>query len=265
MLGLPGMNPARDFEDFERLFADPAFRPDMLKIYPTLVLPGTPLFDDWKAGRYDPYDLSTCVDLLAREKAILPPWVRIQRIQRDIPARLIAAGVRTSNLRQCALHRLAERGQRCRCLRCREVGRRALPDPNRFRLKETGYGAGRGRETFLEWSDPETEAVAGFLRLRFPSSETDGGLDAPVIRELKVLGTEVPIGQPGAGMATYQHQGFGRSLVRRAEELAEEAGFRRIRVLSAVGTREYYRRLGYAPAGPLMEKSLFALRNALPC
>ena len=110
MLGLPGMDPERDLADFRRLWGDPDFRPDFLKIYPTLVLPGTALFEEWSAGRYEPYETATAADLLASMKRELPPWVRIQRIQRDIPARLIAAGVRTSNLRQIALARLAAGG-----------------------------------------------------------------------------------------------------------------------------------------------------------
>lgn len=256
MLGLPGMDPERDFADFRRLFDDPEFRPDFLKIYPTLVLPGTALFDDWRAGRYQPYDTETAADLLARMKAALPPWVRIQRIQRDIPSRLIADGVRTSNVRELALARLAEEGRACRCLRCREAGRRASPPPGSFRMFETEYLASDGREVFLSFEEPETDTVAGFLRLRFPSDRTAGGLPAPVIRELKVVGREVPVGTPGGGPAEYQHHGFGRALLARAEEKTRESGFDRIFVTSAVGTREYYRPLGYAVDGPHMAKPL---------
>jgi elongator complex protein 3 len=261
MLGLPGMDPAKDLADFERLFASEEFRPDMLKIYPTLVLPGTELYEDWKAGRYAPYELDAAADLLAEMKRRLPPWVRIQRIQRDIPARLIAAGVRTSNIRQHALRRLAARGERCRCLRCREAGRRGTPPAAAFELDEIAYPAGGGMEHFLQWQEPGSECLAGFLRLRVPSSRTDGGLRAPVIRELKVVGREVAIGASGAESDAYQHRGFGRSLVERAEAIARSAGFDAIHVLSAVGTREYYRRLGFAPEGPHMTKPLFAGRN----
>jgi elongator complex protein 3 len=262
MLGLPGMDPAQDLRDFRRLWEEPDHRPDMIKIYPTLVLPGTELFEDWKAGRYVPYDTPTAVALLCELKEILPPWVRIQRIQRDIPARLIAAGVRASNVRQLALARLAAEGHRCRCLRCREPGRRASPDPGAFRLTETNYEASGGRELFLAWEDPETDTVAGFLRLRFPSDRTDGGLDAPVIRELKVLGPEVPVGNPGGREREYQHRGFGRRLLEAAEALAARAGFSKVYVMSAVGTRGYYRARGYAQDGPHMAKVLFAGRNA---
>jgi len=256
MLGLPGMDPDRDLADFTRLFDDPAFRPDFLKIYPTLVLPGTPLYDDWKAGRYQPYDTPTAARLLARMKAILPPWVRIQRIQRDIPSRLIADGVRTSNLRELALARLREEGRHCRCLRCREAGRRAAPAPTAFQPFRLEYPAAGGREVFLSFEAPEADTVAAFLRLRFPSDGTPGGLTAPVIRELKVVGREVPVGAAGGGSGEYQHRGFGRGLIERAEEEARAAGFDRIYVTSAVGTREYYRARGFSPDGPWMSKGL---------
>jgi elongator complex protein 3 len=261
MLGLPGMNPERDLADFRRLWEEEAYRPDLLKIYPTLVLPGTGLYDDWTAGRYAPYDTATAADLIASLKRSLPPWVRIQRIQRDIPARLIAAGVRASNVRELALARLRAEGRSCRCLRCREAGRRATPPVDSFELTTTEYAAGGGKEVFLAWEDPGTDTVAGFLRLRIPSGRTDGGLDAPVIRELKVVGSEVPVGAAGVRPAEYQHRGFGRSLLEAAEARARSEGFRTVYVTSAVGTREYYRARGYARAGPHMAKGVFAGHN----
>jgi elongator complex protein 3 len=230
----------------------------MLKIYPTLVLPGTGLYEEWKAGRYVPYDTNTAATLLAQIKGILPPWVRIQRIQRDIPARLIAAGVRTSNLRQVALRKLAEGGGKCRCLRCREAGRSESPPVESFQPCTSRYEAGGGVEEFLSFEDPVTDTVGAFLRLRFPSEITDGGLASPVIRELRTLGSEVDVGAvPGEGSA-YQHRGFGKALVTRAEGSARSAGHDRLYVMSAIGTRAYYRRLGFEPDGPHMAKRLFA-------
>lgn len=258
MPGLPGMDPDRDAEDFERLFRDPAFRPDFLKIYPTLVLPGTLLHQEWVEGRYAPYDTATAAGLLSRIKARLPPWVRIQRIQRDIPARLIAAGVRSGNLRQLALARLAQEGGRCRCLRCREVGRRATPRPDTLLLTRQSYEAGGGREEFLAFEDPETDAVGGFLRLRLPTGE--GGPREPVIRELKVLGPEIPVGSSPRSGLEMQHRGFGKRLVAEAEQLARDSGARSIRVTSGVGTREYYARLGFVRDGPNQVKPLVSPR-----
>ncbi|MGI0070821.1 MAG: elongator complex protein 3, partial [Thermoplasmata archaeon] len=261
MIGLPGMDPARDLADFDRLWQEDDFRPDLLKIYPTLVLPGTPLYDDWSAGRYVPYDTATAVEVLAEMKRRVPPWVRIQRIQRDIPSRLVAAGVRASNVRQKALARLRADGGDCRCLRCREAGRRATPPVEAFQLGRSEYTANGGREVFFAWEDPTTDTVAGFLRLRFPSSQTEGGLAEPVIRELKVVGSEVAVGTPAGRPTDYQHRGFGRSLLDAAESEARVAGFGGIYVTSAVGTREYYRTHGYGRAQPHMRKPLCAARN----
>jgi elongator complex protein 3 len=256
MLGLPGMDPDRDLSDFRKLFTDPDFRPDMLKIYPTLVVPGTALYEDWKAGRYEPYDTETAAELLAREKAELPPYVRIQRIQRDIPARLIAAGVRHGNLRQIARDRLRAQGRRCRCLRCREPGRGAIPDPAALEFRSESYEASGGTEHFLSWEDRTTDCLVGFLRLRFPGTNTLGGLSEPVVRELKVLGAEVPVDVAAHQRGEFQHRGLGRLLLGAGEAAARAAGYPSLYVMSAVGTREYYRKLGYSRRGPWMARSL---------
>ena len=256
MLGLPGMDPAADLADFSRLWDEEAFRPDFLKIYPTLVLAGTPLHDDWRAGRYAPYETERATELLARLKRAVPSWVRIHRIQRDIPARLIAAGVRASNLRELARARLAAEGSRCRCLRCREVGTDPGPGPARFQIRRIDYAAAGGLESFFSFEEPDGDRVAGFLRLRRPSGRTDGGLSVPVIRELKVLGPEVPVGGVPPDGGAFQHRGFGRRLLAAAEATAREGGYDTLAVTSAVGTREYYRRQGFRPAGPWMAKTL---------
>jgi len=256
MLGLPGMSPERDLEGFRRLWSEEAYRPDFLKIYPTLVLPGTALYDDWRAGRYLPYDVETAADLLAAIKREVPPWVRIHRIQRDIPARLIAAGIRTSNLRQVALQRLARVGGRCRCLRCREPGRGATPPPEELTLERLDYGAGRGRETFLSFEHRPTDRCAAYLRLRFPPDPPGEGLPEPVVRELKVLGRELAVGEAPRAAETYQHRGLGTRLLAEAEALSRRAGYRRLYVTSAVGTREYYLARGYAREGPYVVRPL---------
>jgi elongator complex protein 3 len=257
MPGLPGMDMSRDVEDFHRLFQDDTFRPDMLKIYPCLVLRGTGLYEEWKSGRYAPYDDETAAETLARIKVELPRYVRIQRVQRDIPARLIVAGVRKSNLRQLALRRLESRGLKCPCLRCREAGRsRRIRDLADLKLVRQEYPASGGREIFLSWEDPDTEALAGYLRVRIPAGDVPGGVRDPVIREVKVLGTEVPVQSPASGSNAVQHRGLGRGLIREAEEEARAMGASRIFVISAVGTREYYRGLGFERDGPWMSKAL---------
>ncbi|MCL5984927.1 MAG: tRNA uridine(34) 5-carboxymethylaminomethyl modification radical SAM/GNAT enzyme Elp3 [Candidatus Thermoplasmatota archaeon] len=256
MPGLPGMDPAKDLADFGTLFQDERFQPDMLKIYPCLVMRGTPLYDEWKRGEYRPYDTDTAARLLADVKEHLPRYVRIQRVQRDIPARLIADGVRKSNLREIALALLHSRGKRCPCLRCREVGRRAVPQTlEELELRRIEYAAGHGREVILSLEDPATDTLAGFLRLRFPS-RGGPGLPYPMIRELKVLGIEVPVGGEAQNAASAQHRGYGQKLIAEAAEIARSAGAGRMAVISAVGTRGYYARLGFVPEGPWMSKPL---------
>ena len=129
MIGLPGMTPELDLADFSRIFDSPDFRPDFLKIYPTLVLPGTPLYADWKSGAYVPDDTETAVRVLAGMKRAVPPWVRIHRIQRDIPSRLIAAGVRTSNVRELAMARLRDVGTPLPLPSMPRSGTALLPSP----------------------------------------------------------------------------------------------------------------------------------------
>ena len=261
MLGLPGATPATDLEDFRRITRDPAFVPDMLKIYPTLVVPMTRLHAEWERGEYTPYDTETAVALLAEMKRQIPPWIRIQRIQRDIPSRNLAAGVRASNLRELVRDRLRSMGHYCRCLRCREAGRRATPPLSEFALVRQGYRSAGGVELLLSWEAPREDVVAGFLRLRIPDDGDSNPLPAPIIRELKVLGAEVPVGQAGNGPSDYQHHGLGRRLIEAAEEESRDRGFDRLYVLSAVGTRRYYEASGFQRADPHMVKSLFAARN----
>jgi elongator complex protein 3 len=252
MPGLPGMDEKKDVDDFARLFSDEDFRPDMLKIYPCLVVRGTPLYDEWKKGLYKPYDSETAARLLATVKESLPRYVRIQRVQRDIPARLIVDGVRKGNLRQLALAILASRGKRCPCLRCRELGRNFTPkNLDRIELKRQEYHAGGGREVFLSLEDGDTDALAGYVRLRFPS-KGGTGMAEPVIRELKVLGVEVPVGGFAEGVTQVQHRGFGQRLVRAAMEEATASGASKLFVLSAVGTRAYYAKMGFKTDGPWM-------------
>ncbi len=258
MPGLPGMDPRRDREDFRTLFAQEDFRPDLLKIYPCLVLAGTPLADVWASGAYQPYETETAAELLADIKEDLPPYVRIHRVQRDIPSRLILAGVRKSNLREIALARLRSRGKHCPCLRCREVGRRAAPPgEERWELHRREYPAQGGREVFLSYEDPSQDRVAGYLRLRFPRGGVPGALNDPVIRELKVLGMEVPlVAGPERLPEAWQHRGLGRGLVQAAEEEARGCGASRLAVIAAVGTRPYYARLGFERFGSWMAKPL---------
>lgn len=257
MPGLPGATPQMDVEAFGRVMQDPDFRPDMVKIYPTLVIEGTRLYEQWRRGEYEPYTTEVAADVVARCKRLVPPWVRIQRVERDIPTHEIEAGVEKSNLRQLAVERLRTvYGEECRCIRCREVGRRAPPDEDSVELRMTEYEASGGREAFVAAEDAGGTLV-GFVRARLlgrphrPELEAGGA----IVRELKVYGTVVPIGQDGSGR--WQHQGWGRRLMEAVEVHARDAwGSRSMAVLPGVGVREYYRKLGYEDRGPYLEKRL---------
>lgn len=247
MPGLPGSSPKKDLESFKRVFSDPDFRPDMLKFYTTLVVAGTQLYDMWKAGQYEPYDVEKATALLADMKAIVPEYVRIQRIQRDIPAPQIAAGILKSNIRELVQDRLVETGRKCRCIRCREVGQNevVLKDLSAVRLSDTCYEASDGQEDFINLT--YEDSLIGYVRLR-----TDGSTMA-TIRELKVFGKVASIGVQGED---WQHRGFGKELVEVAESKAIKLGAKRIRVTSGVGVRGYYRQMGYELEGPYMVKDL---------
>jgi elongator complex protein 3 (tRNA carboxymethyluridine synthase) len=260
MPGLPGADPRTDLADLKRIFEDEELRPDMTKIYPTLVVPGTSLARQQEAGLYEPYDLETVVELLSEMKRDVPPWHRIMRIQREIPSHEISGGVRNGNLRQLVLQRVAEKGFRCRCIRCREV---ALNDPDaldgdeRLRYQELRYSASSGSEVFGSYEYERSGLIAGFFRMRLPSDRAHRRelASAAVVRELRVYGPAVGVGR--RNLKAWQHRGLGAVLMHRAEGIAGvDLGVNDLLVISAVGTRNYYRRLGYERMGPYMAKSL---------
>jgi len=251
MPGLPGADIDADMESFCTIFNDESFRPDMLKIYPTVVLKGTGLYDMWKRGEYAPMTTADAVHLIAGVKRIVPPWVRIQRIQREIEVSLIEAGLDKGHLRDLARLELAHAGEKCRCIRCREVGltNRSMHADD-IVLRRTDYRASGGIETFLSLEHIDGETLVGYLRMRSCDSGT-------FLRELKVFGEVVPFEGPPEGK--WQHQGHGRRLVAECERIAsEELDADLLKVTSGVGAREYYRRLGYVLEEPYMVKSLRA-------
>jgi elongator complex protein 3 len=262
MPGLPGSDFQKDLASFRTLFEDQRFRPDMMKIYPCLVMEGTELYDWWKRGTYKAYDTEQAIELIARVKQFVPPWVRIMRVQREFPVQLIIAGPKKGNLRELALKRLTEKGEKCRCIRCREVGHKALKEkvtvrPDRVRVLTKEYDASGGREFFIAFEEPEADILIGYLRLRIPSGkahrrEVDSA--TAIIRELHVYGQEVPVGLRYQG--AWQHTGLGRRLLLEAESLAQRQGATRILVLSALGTKGYYKRAGYGYTGAYMGKAL---------
>ncbi len=246
MPGLPDSTPEDDIKAFETLFEDPRFKPDMIKIYPTLVIKGTRLFDIWKKGNYKPLSTEEAAEIVAKMKAIVPPYVRIQRVQRDIPSPLVEGGVKHSNLRQYSKRVLEELEGKCRCIRCRESGRIGNDiEIDEIELKIMEYDAQNGREHFLEFS--ASDILAAYARLRIAPAHP------PTIRELKVVGEMTPIDQNGSSL---QHTGYGKGLVAECERLASKSGSDIIRVTSGIGAREYYRNLGYHLRENYMVKSL---------
>jgi elongator complex protein 3 len=252
MPNLPGSTIELDKKMFRTLFSDPRFMPDFLKIYPTLVTPGSEIEEHWKRGDYLPYPEDEMIDLVAYAKSLIPEFTRLQRIQRDIPAKLIVAGSRHSNFRQLAQNRLKATGMRCRCIRCREIGR--LPSIAEPGLNVLKYMCCGGQEHFI--SAVSDDSLIGFSRIRFPSGVYCNELEnAALLRELHVYGNLVSVGK-NAESEEWQHRNFGRTLINRAEEISLDAGFTRLAVMSGIGVRPYYHRLGYERNGPYMIKEL---------
>ncbi|MFC6904154.1 tRNA uridine(34) 5-carboxymethylaminomethyl modification radical SAM/GNAT enzyme Elp3 [Halalkalicoccus tibetensis] len=255
MPGQPGMSLDMCEEDFRQLFEDSNWRPDYLKIYPNIVVRGTRTYDQWRRGEFEPLTNEQATELVAKVKSMLPKYVRLQRVQRDIPADFIDAGVWKSNLRQLARQRMEEHGWSCDCIRCREVGMNDT-EPESVELDVMSYEAAGGTEKFISFEDPDNDLLIGFCRLRFPKDPVRRELEnAALIRELHVYGNELGMGI--ASDADWQHKGYGRRLMETAEDLAADAGFGKVSVISGIGAREYYRnKLGYRQDGPYVSKQL---------
>jgi elongator complex protein 3 len=261
MPDLPNTGWERDIEGFRELFENPWFRPDGIKLYPTLVIRGTGLYELWKTGAYKNYPPEVLVDLTARILALVPPWTRIYRIQRDIPMPLVTSGVEHGNLRELALARVRELGLVCRDVRTREVGIKDIHHrvtPDQVELLRRDYTANGGWETFLSYEDPAQDILVGLLRLRKCSAATfrpELQGRCSMVRELHVYGTAIPVN--ARDPSKFQHQGFGTLLMEEAERIArDEHGSTKLAVISGVGVRHYYRKLGYYLEGPYMVKDL---------
>jgi elongator complex protein 3 len=293
MPNLLGATPASDRQDFARLWSDPALRPDELKIYPCSIIEGTDLHRIWQAGGYTPYGDHELVQLVAECKAMIPPYCRVNRVFRDIPADDIVAGSKRSNLRQLVHVYMSAHGMACRCIRCREV-RGAPVDGGSLSLSVTSYHTTSTVEHYLGYETREGK-LAGFLRLSLPRREPasvdvrgsaglaagqgprqvgdsggQGGMAGDVqrtvwevlpeiagsamIRELHIYGPSLGIGKVSAGEA--QHLGLGRRLVAEAMRRARAAGYDRLAVIAAIGTRTYYEGLGFTRGELYMSAAL---------
>lgn len=267
MPNLPGSNIDMDLKTFKTIYSDPRFKPDMLKIYPCLVVRDTELFDMWTKGLYKPYPLDETINLLVEAFSIIPKWIRIQRVQRDIPVQYIEAGVKKSNLRQLVHKRLKSLNLRCNCIRCREVGlvklkENRIPKPENIKLNKTIFEASEGHEIFLSFEDEFENILIGYLRLRIPSDRAFRKeiIEKPssIVRALHVYGPVVPVGKEKLkNQKHWQHKNIGFKLLKKAEEISrKEFDLKKILVISGIGVREYYKKFGYKKDGAYVSKYL---------
>ena len=239
MPGLPGSNLKNDFEDLRKLFSDENLRPDMLKIYPTVVLENTGLAKLYENNLYSPYSESELVDLLVQVKKIVPPWVRIMRIQREINSDLIVGGPKVSNLRQLLKRKLYDLGIICECIRCREAGLKTECQEFEPELRRIDYKSSNGLETFLSFEDLRKRLLFGFLRLRklynpHRKELQDNGKSCAVVLELHVYGQMIDVGKKD--FKAYQHKGIGSQLLKTAERIVEnEYGLSKISIITRLG------------------------------
>ncbi len=248
MPGLPGSSMKKDVLMFKKLFSDEKLKPDALKIYPTMVMKGTKLYDYWKKKKYIPMTTEKAVKVIVSGKKYVPEYCRIMRVQRDIPKQAISAGVNMTNLRQ-----VIEKKVVCRCIRCREPRNRKV-NFEKIVLKRYDFLASESKEIFLSFEDTENDILIGFCRLRlikesFRKEIKKGDLG---IRELHVYGKLTGIGEKG----DIQHKGYGKRLILEAEKIAKELGSKQVHIISGIGVREYYYKLGYKVNGVYVSKKI---------
>lgn len=255
MPGLPGSTPKRDFEMFKALFEGPKFQPDMLKIYPTVVLKNSELYDIWKKKKYVPLTNQAFEKLVVKIKnEAITPYVRIARLIRDVPTPSIVAGPTVSNLRQIIIPQ-----SNCPCIRCREVGAGYLVKEE-IVLDRIDYDASDGKEIFLQYVSPDKKKLFALLRLRIPSNNNSDHFisalkNSAIIREVHTYGKLTKINTKDS--TSPQHIGLGKKLLIEAERIAkQEYGFKKIVVISGVGVRNYYRKQGYRLQDSYMVKRL---------
>jgi elongator complex protein 3 len=264
MPNLPGSSLKKDEKMFVELFTNPSFQPDLLKIYPCTVLKNSPLYKVYQQGRYEPYTQKQLINLLLKIKRNIPPYIRIQRIIRDIPSTSIVAGNHVSNLRQ-----ILDQQKVCRCIRCREIrdsrvsnlssrSGDLLGDPG-LKLTRYDYDASNGKEIFLSFED-RNDRLHALLRLRMPSFDTASLKSIlPILRNSALI-REVHTYGEIAGLSQdkkIQHRGLGKKLIRKAEKITkQEFGLRKMAIISGIGVRNYYRQLGYKLRSSYMIKRL---------
>ena len=254
MPNLPGSTPQKDEKMFRELFTNPGFQPDQLKIYPCAVLKTASLYKLWKQGKYKPYTEKQLIDLLVKIKEKIPPYVRIVRMIRDIPAQSIVAGNKVSNLREVIARKMKSENKKCRCIRCREIKNQELRIKNQELIRRE-YNASGGKEIFLSFEDTKNDKILAFLRLRLPNSWMLSEIkNCAIIRELHTYGQTLALSQETKN--AQQHKSLGKRLMEEAEKITKtETEYKKIAVIAGIGVREYYKKLGYKPKGTYMVKS----------
>ena len=249
MVGLPGIG-TRELDGLKELFLNEDFKPDMLKLYPCMVMKGTELYKEWKNGKYNPLTTEKAAEVIAEFKRYVPEYCRIMRVQRDIPSYATEAGPGRTNLRQYVNKILEDKKIKCRCIRCREIGRNIKK--GKVKLKVFEYKASKGKEFFISLEDDNS--LYGFCRLRFPSEflRKEITKDSALIRELHVYGELTELGEKGK----VQHKGYGKLLLKKAEEISRKNKKNKIVVISGIGVREYYKNLLYKKEGAYMVKEI---------
>ncbi len=250
MPNLPVSTPKRDLEMFDEVFNNPAFKPDYLKIYPLAILEGTPLYTLYKKKKFKPYTKRQLIDLITKIKIRVPYYIRIQRITRDIPSDYIpAGGAKISNLRQYIQQEMKEKGLRCKCIRCRELKNNYDPKEKIY-LFRYNYIASDGQEIFLSYENKDRTKLFSLLRLRIPFKTNSG-----MIRELHTYGQQIKL--QTKDKSGIQHKGLGKKLIKKAESIIiKETNLKSLSVISGVGVRDYYRKLGYKLKDTYMQKRL---------
>ncbi|MFA6097599.1 MAG: tRNA uridine(34) 5-carboxymethylaminomethyl modification radical SAM/GNAT enzyme Elp3 [Candidatus Paceibacterota bacterium] len=268
MPNLPGSNFKRDLQMFEEIFSNPDFQPDIIKIYPCVVVKNAEIYKWWKNGKYKPYSDKKLLDLLMEVKKNIPYYVRITRVIRDIPSTSIVAGNKISNLRQVLEKRSGEENWRCKCIRCREIRNNFVPlDKGGSRgvgnvelhLLRQDYEASQGKEIFLSFEDNSRKNLYSMLRLRINDHENKPAFpalkDSAIIREVHTYGKLVAVS--AKSKRSPQHTGLGKKLMLEAERIAKkEFGLKKIAVISGVGVRNYYRKLGFKLKDGYMVKKI---------
>jgi len=262
MPNLPGSNLEKDFQMFYDLYNNPDFKPDMVKIYPCVVVESADIYKWYLDKKYIPYTDDELINLLIKVKALTPYWVRINRLIRDIPSTSIIAGNKIPNLREVVNKKMHEQGINCNCIRCREIKDQET-DTESIEMFVEKYEASGGHEYFISFEDSNRKNILSFLRLRIPSNyfenkkhfidELDG---CAIIREIHTYGIVSSIGEK-EDYDKIQHHGFGKKLIQEAEKIIKENyKIKKLAVISGVGVREYYRKNGFKKIGTYMIKNL---------